>query len=510
MKILLVNPRLDEFTTYLLRFEPLGLMLVASSLRSAGHDVRLLDLQFDPLRNFISELDSWRPDAVGISLNFLPTTPEAIELAKTTKARLPKCFVFVGGHSASFLAEEVLEHADGAIDCVQRGEGEIGAPKLLEAYQGGDIRSAPGAVTLAGAGPAPPLLKTLDDYLPARDIIQRRNRFKYHIFGKPCASIEFSRGCPWDCTFCSAWTFFGRSYRKVSPDSAVRDLSTVKAPNVLLVDDVAFVHPEHGLELGKAVEKSGIRKRYIFETRADVLLRNPHVFEYWVRLGLHGLFLGFEAFDEEELKALRKRVSPNKNFEALEVAHRIGIPEILVNIIVDPNWDEKDFKRLEDSVKQLPKYVNLHFTVKTPYPGTEIWHTESRELTTLDYRLFDSEHSVLPTRLPLQEFYKNLDNIYYVAARSKIRMTWQFTKTLGQLFYRGQPKACALLMKIGVSKLLNQEDWRGRAHRQSVEYQMKPPGRLSGAVSQHPSLYVHLPTVPRHPEANSFPAGTGF
>ena len=60
-------------------------------------------------------LDRWRPDAVCFSGNYLANVPEIVDLAKATKARLPSCFVFVGGHSVSFVARHVLDHADGAI-----------------------------------------------------------------------------------------------------------------------------------------------------------------------------------------------------------------------------------------------------------------------------------------------------------------------------------------------------------------------------------------------------------
>ena len=56
-----------------------------------------------------------------------------IDLAKATRERWPEKFVFAGGHSASFVAREILEHAAGTIDCVVKGEGEGLAPRLLEA-----------------------------------------------------------------------------------------------------------------------------------------------------------------------------------------------------------------------------------------------------------------------------------------------------------------------------------------------------------------------------------------
>ena len=65
------------------------------------------------------------------------------------------------------------------------------------------------------------MIETLDDTLPARDLVKKRHKYFIGVLD-PCASIEFSRGCPWDCSFCSAWTFYGRSYRKVSAERGRR------------------------------------------------------------------------------------------------------------------------------------------------------------------------------------------------------------------------------------------------------------------------------------------------
>ena len=181
----------------------------------------------------------------------------------------------------------------------------------------------PGAVTLDGEGPPPVFVQHLDDLLPARDLL--RHRRKYYI-GQldPCASIEFSRGCPWDCTFCSAWTFYGRSYRMKTPERAVEEIEQIREPGLFILDDVAFIQAEHGMAIGEAIARKGIRKQYWLETRADVLLRNKEVFQLWSRIGLKIMFIGVEAIDEEGLKKFRKRVSSVKNFEALEFARKHG------------------------------------------------------------------------------------------------------------------------------------------------------------------------------------------
>jgi hopanoid C-3 methylase HpnR len=395
------------YTEVFLRLEPLGLELVAAAVRKAGHEVRLIDLQADTHRHFFRGLEEFSPDVICFGLNYLANIPEVIDLAKAAKERLPGCFIFVGGHSASFTAGEILEHARGAIDCIVRGEGEETAVLLLEAA-GQDrksVPSVPGVFTLEGEGPRPRLIKDLDELTPARDLLRRRRRYFLGLLD-PCASIEFTRGCPWDCSFCSAWTFYGRSYRQRDPERIADELATIREPGVFIVDDVAFIHAEHGMAIGNAIERRGIRKQYYLETRGDVLLKNTEVFRYWRKLGLEYIFLGLEAIDEEGLKKYRKRISLGRNFEALEAARSLGLL-VAINIIADPDWDAARFAAVRHWAMSIPEIVNV--SVNTPYPGTESFMTDGRKLTTRDYRLFDIQHCVLPTaKLSREEFYEEL------------------------------------------------------------------------------------------------------
>src|SRR2546421_2940431 len=404
MRVLLVHPSPLLYSELYLRLEPLGLERVAAAVRAAGHEVRLLDLQVFDHADYLRELAEWQPRAVGFSLNYLANVPEVIDLAKATRAQRPETFVFIGGHSASFIAAELLDHGAGAINCVVRGEGEVVAPRVLEAIGDGGLERLPGVVTQRGAGPSPTLLENLDRHLPARDLGRRRHRYFLGVLD-PCASAELTRGCPLDCSFCSAWTFYGRSYRKSSPEAAAEDLARIREPNVFLVDDVAFIHAEDGFAIGREVERRNIRKQYYLETRCDVLLKNQDVFAYWRKLGLFFMFLGVEALDAQGLTRHRKRVSTDANMEALEVARKLGLA-VAINIIADPDWDEARFAAVRDWALTVPEIV--HLTVATPYPGTETWLTEKRELTSHDYRLFDVQHAVLPTRLPLRRFYEEL------------------------------------------------------------------------------------------------------
>src|SRR6202167_2727376 len=198
MRLLFVHPGPLLFTNVFLRLEPLGLELVAKAARGAGHAVRIIDLQAESHADYHRLVGEWQPDFIAFSCNYLANVPEIVDLAKATKLTLPRVFICVGGHSASFTASAIVEHGAGAIDCVLKGEGEPNIVKLLEA----------GAVTATGEGPRPGFVDHLEDIRPARDLVRHRRKYFIGVLD-PCASIEFSRGCPWDCSFCSAWTFYG-------------------------------------------------------------------------------------------------------------------------------------------------------------------------------------------------------------------------------------------------------------------------------------------------------------
>jgi hopanoid C-3 methylase HpnR len=474
------------YTRVFLRLEPLGLELVAAAAREAGHEVRIVDLQVETHRDYFRMLDRWRPDAVCFSGNYLANLPEIVDLAKATKARLPSCFVFVGGHSVSFIAQHILAQSDGAIDCVLRGEGEASVAILLDAVRDGEVEHVPGAVTAYKQGPPPRFVESLDTLRPARDLLRHRRRYFIGTLD-PCASVEFARGCPWDCTFCSAWTFYGRSYRTVSPEVVADEIARLREPGIFIVDDVAFIHGRHGMEIGEALARKNLHKEYYLETRGDVLLRNKEVFRFWRDLGLQYMFIGLEAIDAEGLARYRKRISLDRNFEALEFARSLGIT-VAINLIADPAWDRARFETVRQWCLEVPEVVNL--SVNTPYPGTETWHREAPRLVSRDYRLFDIQHAVLPTTLPLAEFYSELVKTQQVLNRK--HLGWAALRaTAGvsvRLLMRGQTNFLRMLWNFNsvFNPALQLAD-----HCRPVQYELPPPPNPAVGKVRPRDLYVH-------------------
>src|ERR1700751_2014381 len=427
MKILFVHPGPLLYTNVFLRLEPLGLELVAEAARRARHSVRLLDLQVESHADYHRMIAEWQPDFIAFSCNYLANVPEIVDLAKAAKLSLPRSFICVGGHSASFTANAIVEHGEGAIDCVLKGEGEASIVKLLEAVAGDPaaITKVPGAVTSDGEGPRPAFVEHLDDIRPARDLVRKRRKYFIGVLD-PCASIEFSRGCPWDCSFCSAWTFYGRSYRLLSPERVIEDLASIREPGLFIVDDVAFVQQRHGLAIAEAIARKGIRKNFYLETRGDVLLRNKEVFQFWKKLGVTYIFLGIEAIDEEGLRKFRKRIPLGRNFEALEFARSLGI-NVAINIIADPDWDEERFRVVRDWCLEMPDVINI--SVNTPYPGTETWITDQRPLAEFYRELVTTQPAIYRKHLG----WSQVRDVSGIIERLLLRGQTNFLKSLFSL-----------------------------------------------------------------------------
>ena len=143
-----------------------------------------------------------------------------------------------------------------------------------------------------------------------------------------------------------------------------------------------------------------------------------------------------------------------------------------VNIIADPSWDRERFKVVRDWCLEIPEVVNI--SINTPYPGTETWHTESRRLTTRDYRLFDIQHAVLPTKLPLPEFYTELVETQRVLSRKHLGWTAlrQCAGIVTRHLLRGQTNFLRMIWKFNS---VYRPDLQLADHQQPTKYEISLP-----------------------------------
>jgi hopanoid C-3 methylase len=198
------------------------------------------------------------------------------------------------------------------------------------------------------------------------------------------------------------------------------------------------------------------------------------------------MFLGIEAIDEAGLKQFRKRVTLSQNFEALEFARSLGVT-VAINLIADPSWDRERFRVIREFCREIPEIVNI--SINTPYPGTESWLTEARRITTRDYRLFDIQHAVLPTRLSLAEFYEELVDTQRILSMKHLgfaALREAAGLAVGRLL-RGQTNFVRMLWKFNsvYDPKLQIAD-----HQQPVRYEISPPPAWEERIARG-ALYVH-------------------
>lgn len=421
MRILLVQP--DQDLTmglqHAARVEPLGLETVAGALRDR-HEVFLLDLRVTP-DALPATVADFRPNMLGISSTFTVDTYQALKTAQFAKEADPRIFVFVGGHHPSL---RPADFCHSAVDAIVLGEGELTSRELIDCLAAADdpirvpglmLNRPEGQYSTYPRSPAKDL-----DLLPKPDrAISQAYRSNYYMFfTSPIASLETARGCPYFCRFCSVWRFYQKRVRFKSPRRIVEELAGISEPYVFFTDDNFLSASGRADETARLIRRMGIRKSYIIQARSDAIVRHADTITRWREIGLDCVFVGFEKTDQAGLEGVDKHNSVENNEKALEVLRRQGI-EPTVSFIVDPDWNHRDFAALGAYVRRW-RLRRVFFSVLTPLPGTVLFEEVRGRLTTANYELFDLFHAVLPTRLPLREFYKEIANLW-----RRVYPTWR-------------------------------------------------------------------------------------
>ncbi len=424
MKVSLIKPPSSgilglEMITFV---EPLGLACVAGTLEPEGHECQILDLRLDGLENGLAACQTFGPDLVGIQCNFTTERFRTRQLAQRIKALLPQTQVVIGGHDAS---RDPAWFVDPAIDAVAIGDGEEIMLPLVDALERGtDLQQVPGLQLNRKSGPVvtghAPARRDVDSLpLPARHLLRRYAPHYFINFRKPLALLETARGCPFKCNFCSVWKFHESTFREKSPERVVQELATIEAPNVFITDDIFWMDVKRGKEMARQIKAAGIKKYFTVQTRTDIICRHPELIEMWKDCGHLAIFLGVEKVDDAGLAAVNKKNKASNNLRAIEILKELGVG-FTCNFIVDPDWDYEDFSRLREWISVHGTY-NSGFSVLTPLPGTDLWDDVEKNVTTRDWEMYDIVHSVLPTRLPLTEFYAEYSKLWHHALEVRYR-----------------------------------------------------------------------------------------
>jgi hopanoid C-3 methylase len=473
MKIAFLKPPIGgilglEMLTFV---APLGPISIAGGLEAEGHEVRIFDLRIDGEEEGMARCRQLGPEVVGLQCNFTTERNRTLRLADRVRRELPGAFILVGGHDAS---REPGWFLHPSIDCVAIGDGEEIMPLLVDALaRGTGLEAVPGlAINCRGEQrftPEAPMRDDLDSLpMPARHLISHYAPHYYINFRKPLALMETARGCPFKCNFCSVWKFHKSSFREKSPERVVAELKAIEAPNVFITDDIFWMDVRRGEELARQIKAAGIKKYFTVQTRTDIICKFPHLIEMWKDCGSLAIFLGLESVTDEGLKAVNKSNTQSNNARALAILRELGVG-YTPNFIVDPAWDHDDFARLRAWIEETGAY-NSGFSVLTPLPGTDLWETAKHQVTTHDWEMFDIIHAVLPTRLPLDEFYEEYSRLWrhVLDVRYRHRGRLRTYVGLGAALATGKVTFDAVKKGMNIAKVFSKPETFLRAHQDSA------------------------------------------
>jgi len=469
MKVAFIKPPVGgilglEMLTFV---EPLGPICVAACLEADGHQCMVIDLRIDGEEKGLADCRKFEPDMVGLQCNFTTERNRTIRLAQRIKRENPKALVVVGGHDAS-RDPDWFRHE--AIDSIAIGDGEEVMPALanalsqsrdVKAVRGLEVRNGDGWIYTGHVDARP----NLDLYpKPARHLIERYAEHYYINFHKPLALMETARGCPFKCNFCSVWKFHESTFREKSPGRVVEELKDISANAIFITDDIFWMNVKRGEEMARQIKAAGIKKFFTVQTRTDIICKFPHLIEMWKDCGKLAIFLGLESITDEGLKAVNKKNTADNNIQAIKILQQLGVG-FTPNFIVDPAWDRDDFKRLRDWIAEMGAY-NSGFSILTPLPGTDLWDSAKKQVTTHEWEMYDIVHTVLPTKLSLDDFYSEYSHLWRHAldVRYKHRGKLRTYVQLGAAVATGKVSLKNVKRGLGMAKTFSKPETFLKAH----------------------------------------------
>lgn len=411
MKILLVQPAKPEkalggedFAIY----EPLALEYLAAGV-AGDHDVRIFDMRLD--HDLDSLLREYRPDIVGIT-SYTVHVNTVKMLFRQIKAFNPDIVTIVGGHHATIMPADFYTPF---IDVIITGEGVFPFKEVIVCLEKKmDLSKIPGSVCMENG---PIVIYQRDQVIdldalpfPRRYLTVGYRKSYFSEWMRPLASIRTSKGCHFRCRFCALWKLTGGRYFTRKPECIVEELGTIEEKYVFFADDESLLDTKRMEVLADLIGQAGIRKRFFLYGRSDTIARHPELVEKWKKIGLERVFVGLEFIRDADLNLIRKGSTVENNVRAVQVLKGLDI-DIFPMFIVKPEFERKDFADLRKYCLDL-ELDFIGFSVLTPLPGTDLYDDVKDKLINFNYDYFDFFHTLLPTTLPVKDFYNELVALY--------------------------------------------------------------------------------------------------
>ena len=402
IKIAIINPpRLDKKSNYTAALTiPLGICYLASYLRENNIDVKIIDAlgsdinkirkyddNFDYIGMEISEITKEISDCdvIGISANFSVQQRLLLEIIKKLRETFPEKIIVAGGNEATINYKLYL---DNGVDYIVLGEGEETLLKLIKYLE---KNRKPVMINGLAFYNKKKLVVNEKKYIdnldkmpfPARDMLPLENYWSAKKSHGPVTrkftSIITSRGCPYNCSFCSSSLFWSRMWRKRSIDSVIEEIeeciNKYGITEFELEDDNLTLDKERAKELFRKIIEKGLKINWTTPNG----VRSDHVDEEMLDLmkksGCNHLTFAPESGSKRILKEIyNKSIDIDRIKILVKKCNKIGIKTACFFVVGTPPETKKDRKYTERYIIDLARcgLDEIGIFPCMPYPGTEI------------------------------------------------------------------------------------------------------------------------------------------
>ncbi|HEY4716972.1 MAG TPA: radical SAM protein [bacterium] len=426
--IVLIEPRSPDYHVFSKFPLPrMGVLILGSLLRDAGYNVKVFvetirKIDFDILM---------QADIVGIS-GITSTVTRCYELAKLL--RLENIPVVMGGPHVSFMPDEALKYCD----YVLKGEADDNILDFIKAFESGEgLDNIPGlSYKVDGRtvhNKMSPLCNDLDR-LPIPDF-----NLIHGFKGLSVYPVITSRGCPYDCNFCSVTEMFGHKYRFMSSGRVIETIKSINPNWVFFYDDNFTASPARAKELLNRMIRENVTPKWTAQVRTDVA-RDTELLKLMQKSNCYACYIGIESINPETLKYYNKK----QTIEDIELCvKRLHEHNIKIHGMFVLGSDEDSVDVVRETANFAKKYEidTIQFMILTPLPGTKLYDQlfkEGRILTTA-WSLYDGHHVVFKpkamTTFQLQwETFKAMKSFYSYAQIIKSFLGFKFSTTILRLY----------------------------------------------------------------------------
>jgi radical SAM superfamily enzyme YgiQ (UPF0313 family) len=404
----------------LTKIPSLNLASLAANVDKSLCEIKIADLVVkdkDPKKALLEILKDFKPDMAGFTaMSFQYNT--TLELIKATRQFSPNIITVVGGYHVTADKENILASDDMKfIDFLIDGEGEVPFRELIKTLANGkEFEKVPGIAFLKEGKPVitdrPILLSPEEIKIPDRGA--RIFKKGFHMMGMPGDVIETSRGCVYDCNFCSIRNMYGKTFRKFTIDRIMTDLEDARrhgARSIFITDDNITLDGKRYLELCDEIVKSKLNITFGVQASVRGILKTPGLAEAMAKAGTKFVFLGIENVSDNALEFMHKSNQLKSSDTALVVKELKKNKMLVVGGFIFGYPDDTRETLVENFnyAKKIGVDIQL-FNILTPHLKTELRDELIKEglVTNIDdYSKYNHYASNVKTRhLSTDELYK--------------------------------------------------------------------------------------------------------